>query len=84
MWKPALGQDVLVIKADSAPPEQLLLSAPSGASPAGFSAGEVYIYSNKASVYIKNDGVICISGEVEIEGSLTVNGIKYSPCMCGM
>ena len=40
--------------------------------------GEVYLYGpGNNSIYLRK------SGEVEIRGSLIINGSPYKPCTCG-
>lgn len=82
LWRPALGQRVLVIKTGEQPAQPVIVSAEAASEPEGFSPGEAYIFSKEASVYIKNDGCIVLKGDVEIEGSLMVNGMMYRPCSC--
>ena len=71
IWRPKAGDSVLVVKCEGG-------SAVAGKAmekaAAEMEGGEVYIKSDKASVHLKNDGRIEISGRVNIVGSLTVNG----------
>ena len=46
--------------------------------PAGMKPGEVYLYGPGGnSVYLRGNG------NVEIWGSLFINGVPYKPCTCG-
>lgn len=63
--------------------QQLILKLPDGKSvmigvlapdiPNGIEAGEVYIKTDEAEVWIKNDGIE-LNGNVSVSGTLTVNG----------
>ena len=67
--------------------EQVILNLPDGKSviigvlsdvvPQGLEAGEVYIKTDNATVWIKNDGVE-IDGNVSITGTLSVNGSEIN------
>ena len=75
VWRPTVGQELLILKTEDGG-----LCA-SGAevlpAPEGFADGEVYITSKGgASVWLKNDGSLYLTGAVRIDGSLYVNGTK--------
>lgn len=63
--------------------QQVILKLPDGKSvilgvlsstvPNGIEAGEVYIKTDDAEVWIKNDGIL-LNGDVSVSGTLTVNG----------
>ena len=63
--------------------QQVILRLPDGKSvilgvlspsvPNGLDAGEVYIKTDDAEVWIKNDGIL-LNGDVSVSGTLTVNG----------
>lgn len=88
-WRPAAGETVLVIKGGTGGEESCVAGAKQTDAPAGLCPGEVYIHAKGASVYLKNDGTvelrgsIVLSGQVEINGGLCVNGEPYLPCKCG-
>ena len=72
MWRPKVGQDVLVIKCGG---ESVIAGARQSETPSEFMAGEVYIKSDGgAAVYLKNDGTIAFSGDAVINGTLSVQG----------
>ena len=73
VWRPSAGQDVMVMK--TADGTNGAVGCLSEDIPAGFETGEVYIKSKTgASVWLKNDGRITLSGRVDIDGSLFING----------
>lgn len=63
--------------------EQMVINLPDGKSviigvlssdiPEGLEAGEVYIKTDNAVVWIKNDGVV-VDGNLAVSGTLSVNG----------
>ena len=56
---------------------------PQSQPPAGMAPGEVYLFGpGKSSIYLRSDGTIRLQGDVEIQGSLAVNGEPYKPCRC--
>ncbi len=64
IWRPKKGQQVLVIKGGTGGEEECVVAKEPSAGPAGMQSGEVYIHSDAASVYLKNDGTILVqSGE---------------------
>lgn len=66
-WQPSEADSVLVIKGNE-------LYVPGRLHDGGeISPGEVRIYSNGASVWLKNDGTVEIRGEVRIIGEAFVN-----------
>ena len=73
IWRPKVGDNVLVIKCGGN--EMCVAGLDQSNGPAGMEAGEVYIKSNAgASIYLKNDGRIVLGGKVYIDGSLYLNG----------
>jgi len=65
-WRPRFGDEVLVIKcADESLGVVSALCNPGEE----LEGGEVLIYSGGASIHLKNDGRVLISGEVYINGS---------------
>lgn len=71
-WVPKAGQSVLVLK--NGEHEVCCLDREVTDMPEGLSEGEIMICSQGASVTLKNDGTILISGDIEVNGRLTVNG----------
>ena len=89
VWQPASGGSVLVIKGGTGGEETCVAGAKQAAAPEGFAPGEVFIHAGGGSVYLKNDGMVevCgghvkLTGRVDIEGELYINGEPYSPCYC--
>ena len=81
VWRPSAGDSVLVLKTSDG--ESLAVGALRNESPEGMENGEVYIISKGgAAIRLKNSGKIELLGEVEIQGSLSINGREYSPCKC--
>ncbi len=73
IWRPRTGDEMLILKCDD--DNSIVLGEPLLSYPEEMKSGEVYIKSeNGASLMLKNDGSIQISGAVDIQGSLTVNG----------
>lgn len=66
-WQPDVKDDVLVVKGN-----ELYLAGKLQKS-RQVEIGEVMIYSDKASILLKTDGKIEISGDVYISGNLYVN-----------
>lgn len=75
VWQPMAGDTVLVIKGGTGAQEQCVAAASTaGHAPAGMAPGELFLYSSGgASVYLRNDGTVCVTGK------LVVNGIPYRP-----
>lgn len=84
VWLPENGAAVLVIKGGPGGEEQCVAGMKQKETPAGMEPGEVFLYGPGGnSVYLKQDGTLELRGDVDIRGSLTVNGEAYSPCDCG-
>ena len=85
-WRPGLGQKVLVLT--SAEGEAIVV----GALPDdddNLKAGELELQGPDCSIRLGSRGEmiltgrnICLSGSVDIVGSLAVNGEDYKPCTC--
>ena len=71
IWRPASGESLLVVKCGN---EVCAAGKETEKPPEGFEEGEVYIKSKGASIWLKNSGEIVLTGNVNIEGGLTVNG----------
>ena len=69
-WQPDTSEDVLIVKGNELYLTGRLLENP------GIETGEVRIFSKGASMTLKNDGKIEISGELHLTGDLYVNGQK--------
>lgn len=77
LWRPAVGQKVLVIECGDG--ARVVAGAVQAGLPAGMANGEVYVKSaSGASIYLKNSGDIIISGNVDITGTLTVGGVPVA------
>ena len=70
-WRPKVGEDVLVIKSGE---NELSILGRGAEEIEGLAPGEVNIKSDSASVLLKNDGTIRLTGRIEIDGSLYLNG----------
>ena len=71
-WKPAAGEQVLVLRAGD---EYFVCGAPGAESGDGLAAGELRLKSRGASVTVKNDGGIELQGDVNVVGRLFINGV---------
>ena len=75
VWQPKAGDTVLVIKGGSGCQERCVAAADtSAAAPKELSPGELFLYSDGASIYLRKDGSIAITGQLSVEGGLTVEG----------
>lgn len=84
VWLPESGAAVLVIKGGPGGEEQCVAGMKQRDVPEGMQPGEVFVYGpGENSIYLKRDGTMELRGEVDIQGSLTVNGEYYRPCRCG-
>lgn len=90
VWQPRAGDTVLVLKGGPGSQEQCVVAAnTAAAAPKDLAPGELFLYAgDQASIYLRGDGSIIITGNVEIQGpvnimgELTVNGRPYAPCRC--
>ena len=84
LWTPSNGAAVLVVKGGPGGEEQCVAGTKPQRDPGQVAPGEVYIYGPGGdSVYLRKDGSVDIRGsQISISGSLTINGLPYSPCMC--
>lgn len=69
-WLPRSGDEALLIRCGG---EDAIAGAVVSA-PAGMQPGEVCVFSSGASVLLKNDGKIELTGDVEVTGTLKLNG----------
>lgn len=74
LWKPRKGDSVLVIKGEGES-EDCIVATKIGGQLGGMESGEVYIHAGGASIYLKNDGSVCINGK------LMINGVEYVPAL---
>lgn len=76
LWQPRVGDTVLVIGGGAGCQENCVVAAEPGVQPPeGMAPGELYLYSSGgASLYLKGDGSIAVTGPVEITGELRVTG----------
>ena len=70
-WKPAAGEQVLVLRAGD---EYFVCGAPGVEDGNGLAAGEFRLKSRGASVTVRNGGGIELRGSVNVAGSLSING----------
>lgn len=68
-WRPGSGDTVLVVGGG-----EPCVGGCEQTCPVKLAAGEVYVYSNGASIYLKNDGDVLISGRLRLEGALEITG----------
>lgn len=74
-WLPSSGQSMVVIK--SADNEVCCMDRQVTDIPVDMEEGEVYIVSGgNASLFLKNDGSIHLSGDVSITGRVFMNGTQ--------
>ena len=72
LWRPKRDDEVLVVKGGTAGEERCVLAAAPGEEPEKIEAGEICLFSDKASVLLRNDGSIELKGHgnvVRISGS---------------
>ena len=76
LWQPRVGDTVLVIRGGAGGQENCVVAAePAATPPEGMAPGELYLYSSGgASLYLRGDGSIAVTGPVEIAGELRVTG----------
>ena len=75
VWMPESGSAVLVIKGGPGGEEAFVLGTEDETA-ADLADGELRLYADGASVTLRNDGTVSISG------SLIINGEAYKPCTC--
>lgn len=72
-WRPALGQKVLVLKADGEP---CVVGVP---APGGLEPGEVKLESvGGAGLLLTNQGTVVLGPRAEVSGALYVGGVELS------
>lgn len=87
LWTPANGTAVLVVKGGPGGEEQCVAGARPPEGGRRVEPGEVYVYGpGDNAVYLRQDGSVeirgskvTLSGEVSVEGGLTVNGQTWEP-----
>lgn len=84
-WVPKAGDEVVMLQCAGG--ECTVVSQYNAAEVDSFQRqmhpGECMLYtSGGARIWMKNDGSIHLSGDVQIDGSLSVNGKSYVPCAC--
>lgn len=77
VWMPEDGDTVLVLKGGPGGMEQCVAGKRQDAVPEGMRPGEVLFRVGDASVWLRQDGSILLNGNVNVQGSLTINGV---PC----
>ena len=68
---------VTTIGGDRAGVEVFVLGTHKEQRAAALEDGEVYLFSERASICLRNNGTI------ELTGQLLINGEAYAPCDCG-
>ena len=87
LWTPANGTAVLVVKGGPGGEEQCVAGARPLEEVPDIEPGEVYLYGpGENTVYLKKDGSVeirgsrvSVTGELSVDGQLTVNGRPYAP-----
>ena len=90
LWTPANGTAVLVVKGGPGGEEQCVAGTRPLEEVPDIEPGEVYLYGpGENTVYLKKDGSVeirgsrvSVTGELSVDGQLTVNGRPYAPCDC--
>ena len=76
-WVPSAGQSMGVIKSEDN--ESYCMDRQVADLPVDMQEGEVYIVSGgNASIFLKNDGSIRITGDVSVTGRMFVNGTEIN------
>lgn len=70
-WLPGAEGEALIMDCGG---ESAAVGCVQSAPPAGLVPGELLLSTGGASIYLKSDGSVVISGSVAITGTLTVNG----------
>lgn len=76
VWRPAVGDKVLVLKSGTGGEEKYIIAAKNEKAPVSVAPGEVCIYSNGATIKIGS------GGRIDITGNLYINGEEYKRCTC--
>lgn len=71
-WRPAPGETALIL--DCADGASVVAGVSQTENEDGLAAGEVRVSSGGASVTLKNDGSILVSGDLSLSGDVTVLG----------
>ena len=78
VWLPENGNGVLVVKGGPGGEEQCVAGMLQREAPKGMLPGEIYLFGPGGnSIYLRKNG------NVEIQGTLVINGMPYEPCTCG-
>ena len=77
LWQPKSGDLVVVLKGGPGGEEVFVLGTHKEQRAAALEDGEVYLFSERASICLRNNGTI------ELTGQLLINGEAYAPCDCG-
>ena len=73
-WRPAAGEELLVIKAGEEGEQPCAVGRRAGTAPKTLQSGEVAMASRGASVVLRNGGGVEISGKVDVQGNFSING----------
>ena len=79
-WQPCNGDKVVVLKGGPGGEEACILGVQNeeNEEEVSIADGELYLHSASASICLRNDGTI------ELTGQLFINGDPYRPCVCFM
>lgn len=72
-WLPETDREVVTLWCGDTGP--VLLGVVGQVPPAGMEPGELCLYTENTEVCLKQNGEITLRGAVNVEGSLTVNGV---------
>ena len=73
-WRPAAGQELLVIKTGEEGELPCTVGCRAGKPPVSLESGEVAISAGKSSLVLRNEGKTEVNGGLAVAGTLTVNG----------
>ena len=74
VWRPRPGDQVLVVKACTDGAERCIIAMAPVQAPEGMEAGELWLGTESASLWLRRDGSLALRGKVEIQGELWLNG----------
>ena len=73
-WRPAAGQELLVIKTGEEGELPCTVGCRAEKPPVSLKSGEVALSAGKSSLVLRNEGKTEVNGGLAVAGTLTVNG----------